>query len=165
MYSLSSILWLPCISLVLGLSVRQAGSSQSSAHSSVPYTPQNSVADSDSIADVSLPSFNSRELLQRIEMRRGPIGGFEGADDISAYPFTPKNSFVESSLETAYRQMNMAELDSDTILQKLHEKKRNNELFDDIEEEEGGGGEGDASAAAAAAGPAGATGGALVTDR
>ena len=115
----------------------------------MPYTPQNSVADSDAITDVSLPSFNSRELLQRIEMRRGPIGGFEGADDISAYPFTPKNSFVESSsLETAYRQMNMAELDSDTILQKVHEKKRNNELFDDIEEEEGA--------------PAGAIGGALV---
>ena len=125
----------------------------------MPYTPQNSVADSDAIADVSLPSFNSRELLQRIELRRGPIGGFEGADDIGAYPFTPKNSFVESSgLETAYRQMHMAELDSDAVLQKLHEKKRNNELFEDIEEEEGGGGEGDA-------GSGGAAGGALPVHR
>ncbi|XP_037082521.1 exopolyphosphatase PRUNE1-like [Pollicipes pollicipes] len=115
------------------------GSSQSSAYNSVPYTPQNSVADSDSIADVSLPSFNSRELLQRIELRRGPLGGFEGADDIGAYPFTPKNSFVESNLETAYRQMNIAELDSDMILQKVHEKKRKSNLFDDITEEEGSG--------------------------
>ncbi|XP_043241188.1 uncharacterized protein LOC122391398 isoform X2 [Amphibalanus amphitrite] len=134
-----------------------AGSSQSSAHSSVPYTPQNSVADSDAIADVTLPSFNSRELLQRIELRRGPLGGFEGADDIGAYPFTPKNSFVEegSTLEATYRHMNMAELDSDAILQRVHEKKRNNELFDDIEEEE-----------ADVTGPAaGATGGTLVDSR
>ena len=105
----------------------------------MPYTPQNSVADSDAIADVTLPSLNSRELLQRIELRRVPLGGFEGADDAGAYPFTPENSFVESSsLETLYRrQVNLADLSSDAILQKLHEKKRNTELFDDIEEEEG----------------------------
>lgn len=113
------------------------------------------MADSDSIADVTLPTFNSRELLQRIELRRGPLGGFEGADDVSAYPFTPKNSFVESSLETAYRHMNLSELDSEMILQKVREKKRKSNLFDDITEEE----DGRAAGGAGESPPPGAEGG------
>jgi hypothetical protein len=58
-----------------------------------------------------LPSFNSRDMLERIEYKRLKMRAARGWDHTTSgetspnvYPFTPKNSFVEpSTLEDVYR--------------------------------------------------------------
>jgi hypothetical protein len=57
-----------------------------------------------------LPSFNSRDMLERIEKKRLKMKAARGWDHATsgetspnAYPFTPKNSFVDSSFDELYR--------------------------------------------------------------
>jgi len=112
---LPSISYTAVQSLGLGLGdpISQSGSSQNSAYNSCPYTPQNSCSepvDGLSRENYFLPSFNSREMIEKIELKRGKLRGYEKGDDElkpnpSYYPFTPKNSYVESNLEAVFEQV------------------------------------------------------------
>lgn len=113
--------------LGMGDPISHAGSSQSSSNqNSCPYTPQNSCTDGglemDPYARQILPSFNSREMMEKIESKRGKLRGYEGdgEGDNGFYPFTPKNSFVDNSFETYIKDV--SSLDSGDFLLKVNEK-------------------------------------------
>jgi hypothetical protein len=137
---------IPCISytgvqaLGIGDPISHGGSSQSSAYNSCPYTPQNSCAEPEDgfpLEHYFLPSFNSREMIEKIEQKRGKLRGYDKFKDElnpSSYPFTPKNSYVDSSLDSVFEQRYQERLnsggllhaiDSEVLLRKLTEKKRN----------------------------------------
>ncbi|XP_023223877.1 uncharacterized protein LOC111625080 [Centruroides sculpturatus] len=116
----------------LGVSGEPLSSQSSSAQNSCPYTPQNSfVEDSFDLDDSlvkqteSLPSFNSREMIEKIEHKRGKLRGYDKDTDVSsirAIPFTPKNSFSDSSFESYVPQQILA-MDSDSLIEKVKKKK------------------------------------------
>lgn len=116
----------------LGVSGEPLSSQSSSAQNSCPYTPQNSfVEDSFDLDDSlvkqteSLPSFNSREMIEKIEHKRGKLRGYDKDTDVSsikAIPFTPKNSFSDSSFESYFPQQILA-MDSDSFIEKVKKKK------------------------------------------
>ncbi|CAG0922514.1 unnamed protein product [Notodromas monacha] len=92
-----------------------------------------------------LPSFNSRDMLERIEYKRRNMRAARGMEFAASgetspnpYPFTPKNSYVESSFDEAYRNrvMNGLEnLEPDQIAKKVEEKKKFYRL--DLDEAQG----------------------------
>jgi len=99
--------------LGVGDPISQCGSAQSSAYNSCPYTPQNScseAAEGVSQEQYFLPSFNSRDMIEKIELKRGKLRGYEKTENelnpgaCSSYPFTPKNSYVESNLDSVFEQ-------------------------------------------------------------
>uniref|UniRef100_T1JHM1 DHHA2 domain-containing protein n=1 Tax=Strigamia maritima TaxID=126957 RepID=T1JHM1_STRMM len=104
-------------------------SQNSSNQNSCPYTPQNSYADSDFGAEAFpkqlLPSFNSREMMEKIEIKRGKLRGYDGEVAQENYPFTPKNSFVDSSFDSYAAAV---ALDSDTLLQKWNENQAHSDM-------------------------------------
>lgn len=129
----------------------QGGSNQSSAYNSCPYTPQNSCAEPEDgypAEHYFLPSFNSREMIEKIEFKRHKLRGYDKTEDqlnpgaCSSYPFTPKNSYVDSSMEgffdAKFAQQQQAAhimaggggggilnaIDSEVLLRKLMEKQR-----------------------------------------
>ncbi len=100
--------------LGVGDPISQGGSAQNSAYNSCPYTPQNSCSEpSEGYTPQEhyfLPSFNSRDMIEKIELKRGKLRGYDRAEDelkpggCSSYPFTPKNSYVDSSLDSVFEQ-------------------------------------------------------------
>ena len=99
--------------LGVGDAISQGGSAQDSAYNSCPYTPQNSCsepAEGYTQEHYFLPSFNSRDMIEKIELKRGKLRGYDRAEDelkpggCSSYPFTPKNSYVDSSLDSIFEQ-------------------------------------------------------------
>lgn len=113
--------------LGMGDPISHAGSSQSSSNqNSCPYTPQNSCTDGglelDPYARQILPSFNSREMMEKIERKRGKLRGYVGEGDTEtvSYPFTPKNSFVDNNLDSYVKSV--PAFDSGDFLFKVNEK-------------------------------------------
>lgn len=92
-------------SYLLGVIGDPISSQSSSNQNSCPYTPQNScVEDSYELENdpLSLPSFNNRDMIAKIEEKRSKLRGYVGEPDISAskiIPFTPKNSYINISTE------------------------------------------------------------------
>ena len=74
-------------------------------------------------------NLNSRDVLEKLELRRLLHGdaGHEDADEDSgylhAYPFTPKNSFVDGGFEQAYQRFVLNHVDTEAIREKLSEEK------------------------------------------
>jgi hypothetical protein len=135
--------------LGVGDPISQGGSSQSSAYNSCPYTPQNSCSEPAEGADIDkyfLPSFNSRDMIEKIELKRGKLRGYDRSEEndlkagfCSSYPFTPKNSFVDNSqLDSVFENQPHGKfpdrqqysggilhaIDSEVLLRKLMEKRR-----------------------------------------
>lgn len=77
-------------------------------------------------------------MIEKIELKRHKLRGYSKSEDqlnpgaCSSYPYTPKNSFVESSMDTLYEQQRqntggvLHEIDSEVLMRKLMEKKRDN---------------------------------------
>lgn len=76
-------------------------------------------------------------MIEKIELKRHKLRGYDKSEDqlnpgaCSSYPFTPKNSYVESTMDALYdqRQNNggvLHEIDSDVLIRKLMEKRREN---------------------------------------
>jgi len=83
-------------------------------------------------------------MIEKIEFKRHKLRGYDKSEDqlnpggCSSYPFTPKNSYVDSSFESAYehrdKHMTMIEnrgganvlssIDSDVLMKKLMEKRK-----------------------------------------
>ncbi|GAB6019162.1 hypothetical protein CHUAL_000781 [Chamberlinius hualienensis] len=116
--------------LGIGDPISHAGSSQSSSNqNSCPYTPQNSCNDGglehDPYARQILPSFNSREMMEKIESKRGKLRGYVGDgdnDNATAYPFTPKNSFVDGSFENYIRGASSNSFDTGDFMVQIHDR-------------------------------------------
>ncbi|GAB1607554.1 protein prune homolog 2-like isoform X1 [Argonauta hians] len=87
--------------------------------SSYPVTPPNSFMDSNLgsyMKDYHLPSFNSAEMVQRINDKKASLhpyedaevcgynnsGGDGGQNPSSSFPYTPQNSFVESEFDSSF---------------------------------------------------------------
>ncbi|GAB1610613.1 protein prune homolog 2-like isoform X1 [Argonauta hians] len=87
--------------------------------SSYPVTPPNSFMDSNLgsyMKDYHLPSFNSAEMVQRINDKKASLHPYEDADvcgynnsggdggqnPSSSFPYTPQNSFVESEFDSSF---------------------------------------------------------------
>jgi hypothetical protein len=83
-------------------------------------------------------------MIEKIEQKRGKLRGYDKLKDelspgvCSSYPFTPKNSYVDSSLEAVFEQRDrhqqqfstggiLSAIDSEVLLRKLMEKQRRNE--------------------------------------
>ncbi|XP_023231023.1 uncharacterized protein LOC111631061 [Centruroides sculpturatus] len=101
-------------------------SSQSSSNqNSCPYTPQNSYVEDSYEQDsdpLTLPSFNNRDMIAKIEEKRSKLGGFDGDSDFSAaksIPFTPKNSEINISMKCPAEQNS----ESRVIFEQLQGKK------------------------------------------
>ena len=110
-------------------------SHDSSSYNSCPYTPQNSCAEEPTPSHVNLPSFNSRDMLEKIESKRTKLRGCD-IEETTTYPFTPKNSFVDSSFDDVYSRLSqVSTIDSDVIVRKLSEKGKRNPMPDVIEDE------------------------------
>ena len=116
--------------------MNDSSNSSSDYNSPSPYTPSNSRADDgDSQETILLPHFNTRHVLESIETKRfgltgSPMniiastnncGGHLGDDEL--YPFTPKNSFVDSSFEQVYQHCALNQMDTDAIMEKLSDEK------------------------------------------
>lgn len=118
--------------LGIGDPISHAGSSQSSSNqNSCPYTPQNSCNDGgmeqDPYARQILPSFNSREMMEKIESKRGKLRGYVGDGEgdnnsTASYPFTPKNSFVDGSFENYIRDANTSHLDTGEFMIQVNDR-------------------------------------------
>lgn len=77
-------------------------------------------------------------MIEKIELKRHKLRGYDKSEDqlnpgaCSSYPYTPKNSFVESNMDTLFEQQRqntggvLHEIDSDVLMRKLMEKKREN---------------------------------------
>lgn len=77
-------------------------------------------------------------MIEKIESKRHKLRGYDKAEDqlnpgaCSSYPFTPKNSYVDSSMEGFFdkqlQQQNtggiLHAIDSEVLLRKLMEKQR-----------------------------------------
>ncbi|XP_076311549.1 exopolyphosphatase PRUNE1-like isoform X1 [Tachypleus tridentatus] len=118
--------------LSLGIAGEPISSQSSSTHNSCPYTPQNSfVDDSFDLSDAMmkhssfLPSFNSRDMVEKIEKKRGKLAGFDReceASGMRGFSFTPKNSFADCSLDV-YEPPKVLTIESTELLEKVREKK------------------------------------------
>lgn len=75
-------------------------------------------------------------MIEKIELKRHKLRGYDKSEDqlnpgaCSSYPYTPKNSYVESSMEAVFERQNaggvLHEIDSDVLLRKLMEKRKDN---------------------------------------
>ncbi|KAK3095859.1 hypothetical protein FSP39_020085 [Pinctada imbricata] len=109
---------------------------------SVPFTPANSLMESslDQYAkDHALPSFNSSDMIQRIQEKRLSLAGkqesTEEADQVeetSNLPFTPKNSFCDSQFDTFYQNNTLPSLSAHDMVQKVQNKRMSLEANDDL---------------------------------
>lgn len=81
-------------------------------------------------------------MIEKIEQKRGKLRGYDKLKDelspggCSSYPFTPKNSYVDSSLDAVFEQRErhqynstgiLNNIDSEILLRKLMEKQRRND--------------------------------------
>ncbi|XP_022253896.1 exopolyphosphatase PRUNE1-like isoform X2 [Limulus polyphemus] len=118
--------------LSLGIAGEPLSSQSSSTQNSCPYTPQNSfVDDSFDLNNAMmkhssfLPSFNSRDMVEKIEKKRGKLAGFDReceASGMRGLSFTPKNSFADCSLDL-YEPPKVLTIESNELLEKVREKK------------------------------------------
>lgn len=77
-------------------------------------------------------------MIEKIELKRHKLRGYDKSEDqlnpgaCSSYPYTPKNSFVESSMDSLFEQQRqnaggvLHEIDSEVLMRKLLEKRRDN---------------------------------------
>lgn len=107
-------------------------SGQTSGHGSkapsYPVTPPNSYMESGLAAkETHLPSFNSSEMVEKIQEKKAALegGGFEDeahADAMS--PFTPQNSYVESNFEANYaKQTHLPSFHSSDMVERIRVKR------------------------------------------
>ncbi|XP_076439054.1 uncharacterized protein LOC143277957 isoform X2 [Babylonia areolata] len=109
-------------------------SGQTSGHASkapsYPVTPPNSYMD-DGVMDkeVQLPSFNSSEMVEKIQEKKaalGPAGSREdaGEEDPPLSPFTPQNSYVDSASSfPPPRETQLPSLNSSDMVERIREKR------------------------------------------
>lgn len=113
-------------------------SQSSSILNSGAFTPYNSVVGSNHELDASniLPSFNSKDMVDRIQLKRGNLIGYaEGCSLIpNSVPFTPKNSFADSSMELYYRNSERIDnFQAEELLEKVQKMKASFECDDEGE--------------------------------
>ena len=121
-----------------------------------PFTPQNSITESDFdnfVHGAGLPSFNSSEMVQKIQHKKASLSGVDEEDngsidkseDPSRYPFTPQNSLQEHKFDSYAKGTNLPSFNSSAMLERIREKKAELEAMTGIihEEEKEEEGEGD----------------------
>ncbi|CAH1790576.1 unnamed protein product, partial [Owenia fusiformis] len=97
---------------------------------SYPATPPNSNIsphDGSVIAqhETLLPSFNSSEMVEKIKQKKALLDDAidQTPDESDTFPYTPKNSFAESHMETYAREHNLPSFNSSEMVQKIMDKK------------------------------------------
>ncbi|XP_064595905.1 protein prune homolog 2-like, partial [Liolophura sinensis] len=110
-------------SLELSTEVKSAGSSY-------PVTPPNSFLESDMerfAKEHNLPSFNNSEMVKIIKDRQASLDKDvipeEQGEESDLFPYTPRNSYQESPLESLDRHHELPSFQSDEMLQRIMDKR------------------------------------------
>lgn len=100
-------------------------SGQTSGHASkapsYPVTPPNSYMEDGVMSqEVHLPSFNSSEMVEKIQEKKAALGasGSEDTDPLS--PFTPQNSYVDNAFA---RETHLPSFHSSDMVERIREKR------------------------------------------
>jgi hypothetical protein len=101
----------------------------------VPFTPQNSFV-SEQFSEFynresTLPSLNNAEMLQRIQEKRASMGGeggggvdfVENREEEDTVPFTPQNSFIESSFDLIAKEHILPSLNNAEVVRQVQQKR------------------------------------------
>ena len=99
-----------------------------------PFTPSNSFADGHlSNMQRHLPSFNTSEMVARVSEKRSAFTEVESSEEVQdadRFPFTPPNSYVDTSLDKFRGQA--LQIDQEDLLNKVLTKKRHRNHSDNI---------------------------------
>ena len=111
------------------LSVMDDQSGRTSRDEHFPFTPQNSVSDSSHdhlTRQPSLPTFDNAGMVEAVENKRSELqgGAAQATSEAMKFPYTPPNSFVDSSMAEMHRRGGPLELIEEDFADRVNKKKQ-----------------------------------------